>query len=180
MATEALTAPFFGPLADRYGRRPVFLTCVCLWGCGAVAFGLMTSLGSLIATRAFCELSFLPWALSGAAWEVHRGEQGERAGQMCAATQRQGDKGWVLICVVGLLSGAGVLSRTMVGELSDKSNRVQGESSAILTNSQYSGVAFSKARSPNKHEVLSAHADCNSICHILPSPHCRAYTRVRA
>ena len=33
----------------------------------------------------------------------------------------------MLIITVGLLSGAGVLSRTMVGELSDKSNRVQGE-----------------------------------------------------
>lgn len=33
---------------------------------------------------------------------------------------------------VGLLAGAGVLSRTMVGELCDKSNRIQGENKSSL------------------------------------------------
>lgn len=60
MVAEALTAPFFGPLADRYGRRPVFLACVGLWGLGAIAFGLVRSVWTVILTRAFRECADAP------------------------------------------------------------------------------------------------------------------------
>ncbi|KAI9635727.1 major facilitator superfamily domain-containing protein [Dioszegia hungarica] len=80
MISEAISAPLFAPLADSYGRRPVFLICVFLWGAGAVSFGFVGSVMAAVVCRGF----------------------------------------------LGLLAGAGVLSRTMVGELCDKSNRIQG------------------------------------------------------
>lgn len=35
-------------------------------------------------------------------------------------------------CLVGLLAGVGVLTRTMVGELCDKTNRVEGMSRTLV------------------------------------------------
>lgn len=58
MIAEVITAPLFGPLGDRYGRRPVFLICVCFWGVGSVAFGLTQRLWTVILTRGFRE--YLP------------------------------------------------------------------------------------------------------------------------
>jgi MFS family permease len=55
MITEACSAPLFAPLADRYGRRPVFLSCVFLWGVGAIAFGLVKSVLAAVAMRGFCK-----------------------------------------------------------------------------------------------------------------------------
>ncbi|WWC85817.1 uncharacterized protein L201_000684 [Kwoniella dendrophila CBS 6074] len=80
MATEAMSAPFYGPLADRYGRRPVIISLMSMWGVFGVAFG-------------FCKNVWSAIILRGA---------------------------------LGLLAGCGVISRTMVGELCDKSNRIQG------------------------------------------------------
>ncbi|GMK59936.1 hypothetical protein CspeluHIS016_0901530 [Cutaneotrichosporon spelunceum] len=80
MVTEALAAPFFAPIADKVGRRPVFIPLVFLWGVFSVAFGFATTPLSAVFLRA----------------------------------------------CLGLLAGVGVLSRTMLGELCDKSNRVQG------------------------------------------------------
>ena len=55
MLFEALAAPFYVGPADRYGRRPVLLLCIGLWGLSAVAFGFMTTLIGIIVTRAACE-----------------------------------------------------------------------------------------------------------------------------
>ncbi|OCF59654.1 hypothetical protein L486_02326 [Kwoniella mangroviensis CBS 10435] len=80
MGTEAISAPFYGPLADKYGRRPVLISLMSMWGVFGVAFGFCKSVWSTIILRG----------------------------------------------ALGLLAGCGVISRTMVGELCDKSNRIQG------------------------------------------------------
>ncbi|WWC58113.1 uncharacterized protein I303_100648 [Kwoniella dejecticola CBS 10117] len=80
MATEAMSAPIYGPLADKYGRRPVMICLNAMWGVFGIAFGLSKTVYTAIMFRA----------------------------------------------ALGLLAGCGVISRTMVGELCDKSNRVQG------------------------------------------------------
>jgi MFS family permease len=43
MATEAILAPFYAPIGDKYGRRPVILLLTALWGVLAMGFGLSTS-----------------------------------------------------------------------------------------------------------------------------------------
>ncbi|WWC66835.1 uncharacterized protein I206_100742 [Kwoniella pini CBS 10737] len=80
MATEAMSAPFYGPIADRYGRRPVLILLNAMWGVFGIAFGFSKTVLTIILLRA----------------------------------------------ALGLLAGCGVISRTMVGELCDKSNRIQG------------------------------------------------------
>lgn len=80
MVTEALAAPLYAPLADRFGRRPVFIPLVFMWGVFALAFGFASSPWGVVFYRA----------------------------------------------ALGLLAGAGVLSRTMTGELCDKTNRIKG------------------------------------------------------
>ncbi|WVR03616.1 hypothetical protein IAU60_000608 [Kwoniella sp. DSM 27419] len=80
MGAEAMAAPFYGPLADRLGRRPVMIVLMLLWGVFGVAFGFTRTVWGVIFTRG----------------------------------------------ALGLLAGCGVVSRTMVGELCDKSNRIQG------------------------------------------------------
>lgn len=80
MVTEAISAPIYAPLADRYGRRPVFILLVFLWGVFALAFGYASGPWEVVLFRA----------------------------------------------ALGLLAGAGVLSRTMTGELCDKTNRIKG------------------------------------------------------
>lgn len=55
MISEAISAPLFAPLADSYGRRPVFLICVFLWGAGAVSFGFVGSVMAAVVCRGFCE-----------------------------------------------------------------------------------------------------------------------------
>lgn len=49
-----MTAPLFAPLADKYGRRPVFLTCVFMWGVGAVSYGLVSTVLGAVVGRGFC------------------------------------------------------------------------------------------------------------------------------
>ncbi|WVQ78021.1 hypothetical protein IAT38_000102 [Cryptococcus sp. DSM 104549] len=80
MVTEALSAPLYAPLADKFGRRPVMITLQLLWGVFGVGFGFARTVWGVIILRA----------------------------------------------CLGLLAGCGVISRTMCGELCDKSNRVQG------------------------------------------------------
>ncbi|KAK8845553.1 hypothetical protein IAR55_006268 [Kwoniella newhampshirensis] len=80
MVTESIMAPFYAPLADRFGRRPVLIILILLWGVFGVAFGFSKTVWTVIMLRA----------------------------------------------CLGLLAGCGVISRTMVGELCDKSNRIQG------------------------------------------------------
>ncbi|KAL1413255.1 DNA ligase (ATP) [Vanrija albida] len=79
MVTEAITAPMYAPLADRYGRRAVFIPLVALWGVFSLAFGFASNAVTAVLMRA----------------------------------------------LLGLLAGAGVISRTILGELCDKSNRIQ-------------------------------------------------------
>ncbi|WVF66037.1 hypothetical protein IAT40_000775 [Kwoniella sp. CBS 6097] len=79
MGAEAISAPFYGPLADRFGRRPILIILELLWGLFGTLFGLSTSVWMAIMLRG----------------------------------------------ALGLLAGCGVISRTMVGEMCDKSNRVQ-------------------------------------------------------
>jgi MFS family permease len=55
MITEAMTAPLYAPLADRYGRRPVFMTCVFLWGVGAISFGFVGTVIGTVVGRGFCK-----------------------------------------------------------------------------------------------------------------------------
>lgn len=55
MAFEAIAAPFYVAPADRYGRRPVILFCISLWGVSAVVFGFMRSLFGIIVMRSTCE-----------------------------------------------------------------------------------------------------------------------------
>ncbi|WRT63848.1 uncharacterized protein IL334_000773 [Kwoniella shivajii] len=80
MVTEAISAPFYGALADKVGRRPVLIVLQSLFGLFGVAFGLSRTVWMAILLRSS----------------------------------------------LGLLAGCGVISRTMVGELCDKSNRIQG------------------------------------------------------
>lgn len=56
MLTEAMTAPLFAPLADRYGRRPMFLICVFFWGIGAGLFGFVGNVYLTVLARGFREL----------------------------------------------------------------------------------------------------------------------------
>lgn len=55
MCCEAITAPIYAPLADRLGRRPVFLSCLFFWGIFAVCFGFVRSVGMTIVVRGCCE-----------------------------------------------------------------------------------------------------------------------------
>ncbi|TXT16068.1 hypothetical protein VHUM_00571 [Vanrija humicola] len=80
MVTEAVTAPMYAPLADRYGRRAVFVPLVALWAVLALAFGFVKSAVSAVGVRAV---------------------------------------------LIASSAGVGVISRTIVGELCDKSNRIQ-------------------------------------------------------
>jgi MFS family permease len=43
MVTEAVVAPFYAPIGDKYGRRPVILLLTAFWGIFAMAFGLSKS-----------------------------------------------------------------------------------------------------------------------------------------
>lgn len=51
MATEAILAPAYAPLGDRFGRRPVILTLVVFWGLFAVGFGLVKSVLLAVVVR---------------------------------------------------------------------------------------------------------------------------------
>lgn len=51
MVFEAIAAPFYVAPADRYGRRPIILCCIGLWGVSAVAFGSMKTVFGIIAMR---------------------------------------------------------------------------------------------------------------------------------
>lgn len=59
MCCEAITAPIYAPLADRLGRRPVFLGCLFFWGIFAVCFGFVQSVGMAIVMRGCCESPLL-------------------------------------------------------------------------------------------------------------------------
>jgi len=43
MATEAIVAPLYAPIGDRFGRRPVVLVLIAFWGLFAMGFGLSGS-----------------------------------------------------------------------------------------------------------------------------------------
>lgn len=58
MVTEAIVAPFYAPIGDKYGRRPVILTLVVFWGFFAIGFGLVKSLFLAIVLRG-CRMSHL-------------------------------------------------------------------------------------------------------------------------
>lgn len=60
MITEAVTAPMYAPLADRYGRRAVFVPLVALWAVFALAFGFVRSALSAVLLRACCKWSASP------------------------------------------------------------------------------------------------------------------------
>lgn len=51
MVTEAIVAPLYAPIGDRFGRRPVILTLVVFWGFFAIGFGLVKSLFLAIVLR---------------------------------------------------------------------------------------------------------------------------------
>jgi MFS family permease len=53
MVTEAISAPFYAPLSDRFGRRPVVLVLLVLWAVGGAGFGLCESVWSAVAMRAY-------------------------------------------------------------------------------------------------------------------------------
>lgn len=58
MVTEAIVAPLYAPLGDKFGRRPVILTLVGFWGFFAICFGLVKSLMLAIVFRGCRESSF--------------------------------------------------------------------------------------------------------------------------
>lgn len=58
MVTEALAAPFYAPLADKFGRRPVFIPLVFLWGIFSFAFGFVGTPWGVVFLRA-CRESLL-------------------------------------------------------------------------------------------------------------------------
>jgi len=43
MATEAIVAPLYAPIGDRFGRRPVILILTACWGLFAMGFGTAKS-----------------------------------------------------------------------------------------------------------------------------------------
>jgi len=55
MVAEAVSAPFYAPLSDKLGRRPVILVLLVLWAVGGVGFGLCQSVWSAVAMRAYRE-----------------------------------------------------------------------------------------------------------------------------
>jgi multidrug resistance protein len=48
---QFLFAPFWGSLSDRFGRRPILLSSICISAIGYLTFGLAESLGGLFAAR---------------------------------------------------------------------------------------------------------------------------------
>jgi MFS family permease len=51
MATEAVIAPFYAPIGDKYGRRPVVLVLIAFWGMFAMGFGLSGSVITAVVMR---------------------------------------------------------------------------------------------------------------------------------
>ena len=51
MIAMTVTAPLYGRMGDRYGRRDTLLVSMGLFACGSLACGLAPSLGALIAAR---------------------------------------------------------------------------------------------------------------------------------
>jgi len=51
MATEAVIAPFYAPIGDKYGRRPVVLVLIAFWGIFAMGFGLSGSVITAVVMR---------------------------------------------------------------------------------------------------------------------------------
>lgn len=51
MVTEAILAPLYAPIGDKFGRRPVILILVVFWGVFAIGFGLVKSLMLAIIVR---------------------------------------------------------------------------------------------------------------------------------
>lgn len=43
MVTEAVLAPVYAPMGDKFGRRPVILTLLVFWGLFAMGFGMVKS-----------------------------------------------------------------------------------------------------------------------------------------
>jgi MFS family permease len=114
MATEALSAPLYAPLADGIGRRPVLLGCLVFWGIFAAGFGLVANVMAAIVMRGarmFPSVSVEFPAL-----------------RLCWPTKKSGggSQHTLMSSTVGLLAGAAVITRTMCGELCDKTNRIKG------------------------------------------------------
>ena len=51
MVTEAITAPIYAVLGDRFGRRPVILILLFLWGIAAIGFGLVQTVLATVVMR---------------------------------------------------------------------------------------------------------------------------------
>jgi MFS family permease len=59
MATEAVIAPFYAPIGDKYGRRPVVLVLIAFWGVFAMGFGLSGSVITAVVMRGCRESYYL-------------------------------------------------------------------------------------------------------------------------
>jgi MFS family permease len=51
MVTEAIMAPLYAPIGDRFGRRPVVLILTACWGFFAMGFGTAQSVLVAVALR---------------------------------------------------------------------------------------------------------------------------------
>jgi len=60
MVAEAVSAPFYAPLSDKLGRRPVILVLLVLWAIGGIGFGLCESVWTAVAMRAYRECGQQP------------------------------------------------------------------------------------------------------------------------
>lgn len=56
LLTSTAFQPLLGRISDAVGRKPVFLSCLAVFALATTWCGMVGSIGSLIAARAFCGL----------------------------------------------------------------------------------------------------------------------------